>query len=112
VVGVGSIVKRLSAAAIPRVTIGSVPDEEFRERTPKRGGCHVERRVAGIKVVGDFFEKEVCRVFACSANFSLRRGQNRIGRQAAGHFFDVAIYDKSNEIKKVGFDLGHRVLVR
>jgi hypothetical protein len=57
-----------------------MPNEQFRERTPKRSGCHVERRVAGIKVVSDFFKKEVWRAVACGASFSRRGGQSRIGR--------------------------------
>ena len=59
VVGVRRVVKGFGSAAILRAAIRPVRNEEFRDRTPKRGGSHVEGRVAGVKVVSDFAEKEV-----------------------------------------------------
>src|SRR5262249_13565234 len=72
----------------------------------------MEGRVASVKAVSDLSEKEVSCALARGANFGPRRGQRGIGRQAPGHVADVAIHDKSNEIKKVRLRLGHRFLVR
>src|SRR5439155_23661129 len=87
-------------------------NEEFCDRTPKRGGCHMQGRVAGVKVVSDFAEKEGRCALTCSANVRRRSGKRGTGRQAAGHFVDVAIHDMSNEIKKDRLHPCHRVLVR
>jgi hypothetical protein len=51
-------VKRLCASAISRSAIGAVRDQEFRNRTPKCGGSHVECRIARIKIVSDVGEEE------------------------------------------------------
>src|SRR5262245_39314509 len=72
----------------------------------------MEGRVASVKIVSDLSEKEVSCALARGARFGPRRGQSGIGRQAPGHVADVAIHDKSNEIKKVRLRLGHRFLVR
>src|SRR5712691_881924 len=100
------------SAAILRAAIRPVRNEESCDGTPKRGGSHMESRVAGVKVVSDFAEKEGRCVLACSANVRRRSGKRGTGRQAAGHFVDLAVHDKSNEIKKGRLHWWHRFLVR
>jgi hypothetical protein len=102
----------LGAAAILRVAIRPVRDEKYCDRTPKRGGSHMESRVAGVEVVGDFGEKEVWCAMARSANLSRRCSKSEAGRQSAGHFVDLAVHDVSNELKKHRLDLWHRFLFR
>jgi hypothetical protein len=51
--------KGFCPASVLRAAIGAVRNEEFRDRTSKRGGGHVEGRVAGVKVVGDLAEKKL-----------------------------------------------------
>jgi hypothetical protein len=95
-------VKGFGSSAILRVAIRQVRNEEFCDRTPKRGGGHVESCVASVKVVGDLSEKEVWRAVASRANLSAHSGKRGAGRQTAGHLVDVAIHDQSNEIEKDG----------
>jgi hypothetical protein len=89
-----------------------VRNEKFRNRRPKRGCSHVERRVTSVKVVRDFVEKEVRCALASGAVLSRRPGKSRIGRQAAGDRIDLALNDKTNEINKDRIRFWHRFLVR
>jgi hypothetical protein len=100
-------VKGFGSTAILRATIRPVRNEEFRDRTPKRSGSHMKRRVTSVKVVSDFGKKEGRCVLACSAKVRRRSGKRGIGRQAAGHLVDLAIPDMSNEIKKDRLHLWH-----
>ena len=72
----------------------------------------MESRVAGVKVVGDFGEKEVWCAMASSANLSRRCSKSGTGRQSAGHFVDLAVHDMSNELKKHRLHLWRRFLFR
>jgi hypothetical protein len=60
-----------------------VRNEEFCDRTPKRGGSHMEGRVTGVKIVSDFGKKEVWRALASRANLSRHSGKKGTGRQTA-----------------------------
>jgi hypothetical protein len=98
----------LGAAAILRPAIRPVSDENLRDRRPKRGRSHMESRVAGVKVVGDFAEKEVWCVLTSRANLRRRRRKSGTGRQPAGHLVDLAVHDMSNEFEKRRPHLWHR----
>jgi hypothetical protein len=50
--------KRLRPATIPRSAIGSMLDQEFRNRPPKCRGSHVESGVARVEVMSDVGEEE------------------------------------------------------
>jgi hypothetical protein len=68
----------------------------------------MEGRVASVKIVSDFGEKEVRRVLTGSAKRGRLGGKRGSGRQAAGELADVAIHDMSDEIKKDRLHLWHR----
>ncbi len=109
-VGVRRVVKGFGSATILRAAIRPVRNKEFCDPTAKRGGSHMQSRVAGVKVVSDFAEEKGRCFLACSANVRRRSGKRGIGRQAVGHFVDLAIHDKSNEIKKGRLHCWHRFL--
>jgi hypothetical protein len=68
-------VEGLGTAAIFRAAICPVRSEKFCDGTLKCGSRHVKSRIAGVKVMSDLCEKEVCCAVACSADFSPRRSQ-------------------------------------
>lgn len=111
-VGVRRVVKGFGSATILRAAIRPVRNKEFCDPTAKRGGSHMQSRVAGVKVVSDFAEKEGRCVLARSADFGRCNGKRGIGPQPARHFVDVAIHDLANEIEKDRFHLWHWYLVR
>src|SRR6476469_1834487 len=110
-IGVSRVMKGLGAAAILRVAIGAARNKKFGNGTLKRGGSHMKRRVAGVKVVTNFGEKEIWRTFAFSANLSRRGSKRGSDRQAAGYFVDLPIDDVSNEFKKGRLNLCHQFLI-
>jgi hypothetical protein len=96
--------KRLCASAISRSAIGSVRDQELRNRTPKCCGSHVESRVARIKVMSDFGVEKGRGALTCSTCVGRRRRKSRTRSQAPGQLVEVPVDDNANEIKK---DRGH-----
>jgi hypothetical protein len=105
-------VKGFGSTAIPRVAIRPVRNEEFRDRTPKCGCSHMKGRIASVKVVSDFGEKEVWCAVTCSANLGWCGGKRGIGSQTARHVVDLAVHDEPNEIKKGRLYLWHGFLIR
>jgi hypothetical protein len=89
-------VKGFGSAAIPRVAIRPVRNEEFCDRTPKRGGSHMEGRVTGVKVVSDSAKVWRAVAAAASAGTVAREGLAAKRRDASS----MSPFDESNEIKK------------
>jgi hypothetical protein len=105
-------VKGLGSATIPRAAIRPVRNEQFCGRAPERRGSHVKSRVAAVKIMCNFTEKEGRCFVPGSANVARCSGKRGTGGQTAGEFIDVAVHDLANEIKKQRLRLWHGFLVR
>ena len=89
--------ERPGSAAIPGLMIRSVRDQKLCYRTPKRGGSHMQGRVAAVKIMVDLVEKEIFGIFAAGTNFSRSSGKSRIGHYLFRHRTNVTADDVSNE---------------
>ena len=99
-VGIRRIVKRLRPSAIFCAPIGSVRNQEFRNRAPKCRGSHVKGRIAGIEVVSDVGKEKSRGLLTRRPNARRSGGQSRTASQAPGHLVDVSVHDDADEIRK------------
>jgi hypothetical protein len=94
---VRSIVKRRGSAAIRCSMIRSVIDQKLCDRTLKRGSCHMQSRIASVKIMVDLGEEKIFGVLTAGTNLSRSGGKTRIGHYSLTHRINVTVHDVLNE---------------
>jgi hypothetical protein len=105
VIGVRSIVKRLSPSTISGAAVSATPNEQFGDRPLKRCGSHVQSSIARVEVMANLLEKECRRVLArCPASClcgheswirskQTRRSVDLTSNRSADQFHEPAFFD-------------------
>ena len=100
-VGVGRVVQRFRATAIPGAAIGSMRDQESRDVGSKRRRRDVQGGISRVDVVLNGRQEKRCARLTSRAHRGRYGSENRLRLHTSGNRLDFACRHEANELEKV-----------